>query len=101
MTRQLALELAPAIRVNGLAPTATNNARNLEYDPEFPQKWGAVTPAGRCAEGEDYVGPCVFLASPAAGFISGQIIYVDGGWTLQGRTPEMGDFDFSADRDRG
>ncbi len=101
MTRQLALELAPDVRVNGLAPTATNNARNLEYDPEFPQKWGAVTPAGRCAEREDYVGPCVFLASPAAGFVSGQIIYVDGGWTLQGWAPEMGDFDFSADRDRG
>ena len=98
MPRQLALEQAPGFRVNGLAPTAANNARNLKYDPGFPQKWDAVTPARRCAEGEGYVGPCVFLASPEGGFVFGQVPYVDGGWTLQGQAPEMGDFDFRADR---
>jgi NAD(P)-dependent dehydrogenase (short-subunit alcohol dehydrogenase family) len=100
LTRQFAFEFAPQVRVNAIAPTATNNARNLEYDPNFNEKWAKVTPAGRVGEGSDYVGPCVFLAGDQAEFITGQIIYVDGGWSLQGRSPDMSDFDFSSDRQR-
>lgn len=101
LTRQLALELAPKIRVNAIAPTATSTERNRSYDPDYDQKWGEVTPAGRIAYVEDYVGPCVFLASDAAAFVTGQILYVDGGWTLQGYTPDMSDFDLSKERKRG
>ncbi len=101
LTRQLALELAPEVRVNAIAPTATSTERNRGYDPDFDQKWSAITPAGRLAYVEDYVGPCVFLASEDAALVTGQIIYVDGGWTLRGFTPDMSDFDFSQDRERG
>ena len=101
LTRQFALEMAPDVRVNAIAPTATDNARNLEYDPDFNESWARVTPAGRVGTPTDYVGPCVFLASDAAEFVTGQILYVDGGWTLRGFTPDMTDFDFSSDRQRG
>ena len=101
MTRQLALELAPEVRVNAIAPTATSNDRNRGYDPDFDLKWSKLTPTGRVAEVEDYVGTCVFLAGDDSALVTGQIIYVDGGWTLQGVTPDMTDFDYSADRMRG
>ncbi len=101
LTRQLALELAPEIRVNAIAPTATSTDRNRGYDPDYERKWRAITPAGRVAYVEDYVGPCVFLASDDAALVTGQILYVDGGWTLQGYTPDMSGYDFSQDRQRG
>lgn len=98
MTRQMALELSPRIRVNAIAPTATSNVRNAGYDTDYDQKWAAVTPLGRVAVPNDYVQPAVFLASDDAAMITGQILYVDGGWTLQGKAPDQSDFDFSADR---
>ncbi len=78
----------------------TSNERNTAYDPDFDRKWGAVTPAGRVAVPRDYVGPTVFLASDAARMVTGQLLYVDGGWTLQGRSPDQSGFDFSFDRQR-
>ncbi len=51
LTRQLALELAPRVRVNCVAPAATSNDRNRAYDPDFDPKWAAVTPAGRVGQG--------------------------------------------------
>ena len=101
MTRQLALELAPEIRVNAIAPTATSNDRNKGYDPNFDMKWSKLTPAGRVAEVDDYTGTCVFLAGDSSALVTGQVIYVDGGWTLQGLTPDMTNFDYSEDRMRG
>lgn len=101
LTRQLALELAPKIRVNAIAPAATSTERNRDYDPDYDQKWALVTPAGRVAYAEDYVRPCVFLASDDSAFVTGQILCVDGGWTLRGYTPDMSDYDFSEDRKRG
>lgn len=101
LTRQLAFELAPEIRVNAIAPTATSTERNRGYDPHYEEKWAAITPAGRVAQVEDYVGPCVFLASEDAAMVTGQILYVDGGWTLQAVTPDMSTADFSQDRQRG
>ena len=94
MTRQFAVDLAPKVRVNVVGPYATSNARNRGYDADFDKKWGSVNPMGRVAYPEDYVGPCVFLASDDAAFVTGQILYVDGGWTLQGYTPDMAGFDF-------
>ncbi|MGC1685494.1 MAG: glucose 1-dehydrogenase [Candidatus Acidiferrales bacterium] len=101
LTRQLALELAPQIRVNAIAPGPTNTERNREYDPEYNNRWKEIIPAGRVAQVEDYVGICVFLASDDAAFITGQIIGVDGGWTVKGFPPDMSKSDFSKDRKRG
>lgn len=101
MTRQLALELAPRIRVNAIAPAATSMERNWEYDPDFDRSWADVTPMARVATPEDYVAPLVFLASDASSFVTGEILHVDGGWTIKGDYPDMGDYDFETDRRRG
>ncbi|MBM3774482.1 MAG: SDR family oxidoreductase [Acidobacteria bacterium] len=101
LTRQMALELAPKIRVNAIAPAPTSNERNRAYDPDYDLKWGAKIPAGRVALVEDYAGPCVFLASDDSRFLTGQILNVDGGWTLRGLTPDLSGYDYSADRKRG
>jgi len=101
MTKQLALELAPTIRVNAIAPGATSVERSRDYDPNFEETWGAVVPMRRVAQPEDLVGPVVFLASDQSRFVTGDVLHVDGGWTIQGKTPPMGDFDVSADRRRG
>ncbi len=100
LTRQMALELSPHIRVNAIAPTATSNERNASYAPDYDDKWATVTPAGRVAIPEDYVPATVFLASDGAAMITGQILYVDGGWSLQGRAPDQSHFDFTGDRKR-
>jgi NAD(P)-dependent dehydrogenase (short-subunit alcohol dehydrogenase family) len=101
LTRQLALELAPHIRVNAIAPGPTSTDRNRGYDPEYDDKWKNVIPAGRVGWVEDYIGACVFLASDDSAFITGQIIGVDGGWTIKGNPPDLSKSDFSKDRQRG
>ena len=101
LTRQLALELAPNIRVNAIAPGATSTERNRGYDPEYDEKWRRVIPAGRVGRVEDYVGACVLLASDDSAFITGQIIGVDGGWTIKGYPPDLSKADFSRDRQTG
>jgi 3-oxoacyl-[acyl-carrier protein] reductase len=102
MTRQLALELAPrGVRVNAIAPAATSMERNWEYDPGFDDSWSAVTPLGRVATPDDYVAPLVFLASDASAFVTGEVLHVDGGWTIKGDYPQMAHYDFETDRRRG
>jgi NAD(P)-dependent dehydrogenase (short-subunit alcohol dehydrogenase family) len=101
MTRQLALELAPRVRVNAIAPAATSMERNWEYDPDFDRSWREVTPMGRVATPEDYVAPVVFLASEASAFVTGEVLHVDGGWTIKGDYPGMSHYDFESDRRRG
>jgi NAD(P)-dependent dehydrogenase (short-subunit alcohol dehydrogenase family) len=89
LTIQLAGELAPhGIRVNAFAPGATNVERNLADDPTYLESWAPLIPLGRVAEPEEMVGPCVFLASDESSHITGQILYVDGGWTVSGPSPE-------------
>jgi NAD(P)-dependent dehydrogenase (short-subunit alcohol dehydrogenase family) len=100
LTRQLAIELAPHVRVNAIAPAPTSNERNRGYDPNYDRKWAAVMPAKRVAYPEDYVGAAVFLASEASALLTGQVLNMDGGWTLIGFTPDMSNFDFSTDRTR-
>ena len=89
LTIQLAVELAPyGIRVNAFAPGATNVERNLADDPQYAEKWSPLVPLGRIAEPEDMVGPAVFLASDESAYVTGQLIYVDGGWTVVGKFPD-------------
>jgi NAD(P)-dependent dehydrogenase (short-subunit alcohol dehydrogenase family) len=101
LTKQLAIELAPDIRVNAIAPGPTRTERNQGYDPDYEQKWGAAIPARRIASVNDIAGLCVFLASDQSAYITGQIIGVDGGWTIRGCSPDLSTSDFSQDRKRG
>ena len=54
----------------------------MEEHPEEFQGYVNQTPLGRLANLEDYVGTAVYLASDASNFVTGQVIYVDGGITL-------------------
>jgi NAD(P)-dependent dehydrogenase (short-subunit alcohol dehydrogenase family) len=88
LTSQLAIELAPhRIRVNAFAPGATNVERNLNDDPAYLEVWAPLIPLGRVAEPEEMVGPALFLASSDSSHVTGQIFYVDGGWSATGAFP--------------
>ena len=88
LTAHLAVELAPlGIRVNALAPGPTAVTRTLRDDPGFRGTWSPLVPIGRVAEVGDIVNPVLFLASEAARFVTGQVLYADGGWSKAGRTP--------------
>jgi gluconate 5-dehydrogenase len=71
------------IRVNGLAPGYFRTELNaaLVADPAFSAWLTARTPLGRWGEVDELVGAAVFLASDAASFVTGHILYVDGGVT--------------------
>lgn len=84
LIKQHAMELAPHnITVNGIAPTFvyTELIRHVMENPKFRKQLHARIPLGRIADPKDVVGPAVFFASPAADFVTGQILYVDGGIT--------------------
>lgn len=98
LTAQLALEFAPGIRVNAIAPAPTKVERALLYDPNLDENWGPVVPMGRVAVPQDYVGPAVFLASEQSSFMTGEVLHVDGGWSLKGDAPPMDELDLSAER---
>jgi gluconate 5-dehydrogenase len=84
MTRALAVELAPHnVQVNGIAPgffkTEMNTA--LINDAEFSAWVAKRTPAGRWGDPKEIAGAAVFLASPAADYVTGHLLYVDGGFS--------------------
>ena len=82
ITRALASEWAPYnINVNAIAPSwvATKLAESFLKDPVRLEKGLANIPLKRVAQPEEVVGLVVFLASPASDFITGQIMYLDGG----------------------
>ncbi len=87
MTRSLASEWAPhRVNVNALAPStiATAFSERTLQDPERLKRFLASCPLGRVGQPADIVGACVFLASPASDFVTGQILYLDGGLTAIG-----------------
>jgi gluconate 5-dehydrogenase len=84
MTRGLAMEWGPnGVRVNAIAPgfILTDLTKKLWSD-ETMQQWGlSNTPLRRLGQPADMVGASVFLASAASAFMTGQVLYVDGGFT--------------------
>jgi 2-dehydro-3-deoxy-D-gluconate 5-dehydrogenase len=83
VTRAMANELAPkGIQVNAIAPgyIATNNTAALQADETRNRQILERIPSGRWGRPEDIAGAAVFLASPAADYITGHILAVDGGW---------------------
>ncbi|CAN5453163.1 glucose 1-dehydrogenase [soil metagenome] len=84
LVKQHAMELAPhKITVNGVAPTFvyTEMIRHVMENPEFRRQLEERIPLGRIADPKDIVGPALFFAAPASGFVTGQTLYVDGGIT--------------------
>lgn len=83
LTRSLALEWGDrGVRVNGISPGPLRTelmARRLE-SPEYVRKLLERSALKRVGEPEDIVGAALFLASPAAAWLTGQILAVDGGW---------------------
>ena len=84
LTRTLACEWAKYnVLVNAIAPTVveTELTKDLLADVEYAKTMKARIPMGRWAMPEDIVGPTIFFASDASNFVTGQILYIDGGVT--------------------
>jgi gluconate 5-dehydrogenase len=84
LTRQLAMEWADrGVRVNAVAPGyfETDLTQGLLAHPRLGAQVRARTPLGRFGRPDEVVGACLFLASPAASYITGASLAVDGGWT--------------------
>ena len=87
-TQVAAVELGPEnIRVNCVAPGAIEIERTKLEADDYAGTWGPITPLRRIGYPEDVARAVVFLASPAADFIAGQTIYVDGGLMTQAPWP--------------
>lgn len=87
ITRTLAAELAPNnIKVNAIGPAliATKLTEKQMQEPGRTEKYVRNIPMGRIGVTNDVVGATVFLASPASDYITGQVIYIDGGLTAVG-----------------
>jgi NAD(P)-dependent dehydrogenase (short-subunit alcohol dehydrogenase family) len=85
MTKVMALEWAKlGVRVNAVGPTyfETELVSQIREDPERFNFINERTPMGRWGHLPELEGVIIFLASPASDFITGQTIYVDGGWTI-------------------
>ncbi len=83
LTRALAAELGPlGITVNGIAPGyfATQANAAMAEDPSVAEWLSKRTSLGRWGEPAEIAGAAVFLASPAASYVTGQILAVDGGY---------------------
>jgi NAD(P)-dependent dehydrogenase (short-subunit alcohol dehydrogenase family) len=85
LTRVLAIEWAPHhVNVNAIAPAffETPLTAGVLKDPENRRLVAERTPMGRWGQPEELQGIAVFLASRASDYVTGQIVHVDGGWTV-------------------
>jgi len=86
LTRVLALEWAPyGVTVNAIAPTFIRTPGTAERldDPEFAADVLSRIPVGRFGTTADVAAAILYLASPAAGLVTGTVLPLDGGWTAQ------------------
>jgi NAD(P)-dependent dehydrogenase (short-subunit alcohol dehydrogenase family) len=83
LTKQLALELAPTVRVNAVAPGVVRTRLAEELWKEHEQHVAAATPLRRIGEPTDVGSAIAFLASDAAGWITGETLVIDGGQMLR------------------
>jgi NAD(P)-dependent dehydrogenase (short-subunit alcohol dehydrogenase family) len=90
MTRSMAIDLAPfGIRLNVVGPGAIHTE---EYEPageEARLRRGQTVPLGRVGYPADIAGAVAFLVSDDASYITGQVLYVDGGMLAQLRSPQV------------
>src|ERR1700761_6752015 len=94
LTRALATDFAAdGIRVNALAPgyVATAMTATSFNDPAMHEERRRHTMLERWGNPDDMVGAAIFLASPASAYMTGQEIFVDGGWTTKGLAIGTGD----------
>src|SRR5262245_32452794 len=80
MTRSLAIELAPRVRVNGVAPGAIAWPEDGQFDPAERERIVRTTPLARTGTAEDIAQAVHFLA--CAPYVTGQILAVDGGRSI-------------------
>lgn len=86
LTREMALEYAPKkINVNCIAPGVIKTAmtKDMLNDPATVKGFAASTPYPRLGESEDIALAAVYLASDESDFVTGEILVVDGGWTVK------------------
>lgn len=86
LTKAMAVELAPlGIRVNSIAPTfiETPMTASMLKDPTFAEFVNRMIPMGSLATAEQVAAAVIYLASPAAGMVTGHSLVIDGGWTAQ------------------
>lgn len=88
LTKNLAAEWADkGIRVNGIAPAYIETPLVegvMNHRPDFASDINNRTPMGRMGKPEEMIGAAVFLASEASSYITGETIFIDGGWTALG-----------------
>jgi NAD(P)-dependent dehydrogenase (short-subunit alcohol dehydrogenase family) len=88
LTMALAVELGQYnIRVNAIGPGAIDIKRNRDNDPDYVNVWRKLIPLGRVGLVDDVSAPVVFLCCDESKYITGQLIYVDGGLTSYVPTP--------------
>jgi NAD(P)-dependent dehydrogenase (short-subunit alcohol dehydrogenase family) len=86
LTRDLAVHWAPyGILVNAIAPAyfPSNMTRDALAQPDLLERIEQLTPMGRIGRPEELMGPMLFLASEASSYVTGQTLFVDGGWTAR------------------
>lgn len=84
LLRTAAAEFGPAgVRFNAIAPgvVETELTRQIRADPAWGNAYATKSALGRWARADEMAGAAVFLASDAASYVTGSVLYVDGGWT--------------------
>ena len=84
LVRTLAAELGPrGVRVNAVAPGVVDTPLTapIKAHPAWYEAYAARSALGRWAHVDEMVGPTVFLASDAASYVTGSVLFADGGWT--------------------
>ena len=84
MVRTAAAEFGPRnVRVNAVAPGVVDTplTEPIKSNPEWYKAYAAKSVFGRWSQPQEIAGPVLFLASEAASYVTGTVLFVDGGWT--------------------